>query len=65
MEMPNIPHAIKDPNNQVLYVVMAYREISREEAVQAIRAFNAQSGRLPKKGSRITIITTLGAANGL
>lgn len=61
MEMPNIPHPIRDAERQVVYVVMAYRKLSRAEVVQMVRVHSAQSRRKPKKGSKVTIITSIGA----
>lgn len=63
MEMPNIPHPIRDAERDVTYVVMAYRALSRAEVVQMVRLHQASSRKKAKKGSRITIITTIGSQN--
>jgi hypothetical protein len=60
MELPSIPHVIRDPDRKVEYVVLAYRNLTREEVLQAIRAFN-RGKRAAPKDSRITITTTIGA----
>lgn len=65
MELPNIPHRIRDAERGVLYVVMSYRALSRAEVVQQIRLHNGSVRRRPKKGSTITILTVLGATERL
>lgn len=59
--MPNLPHTIRDAAQDVTYVVMAYRALNRAEVVQMVRVHQAQARKKPKKGSRITIMTSLGA----
>lgn len=61
MKMPNIPHPIRDPEQDVTYVVMAYRALTRAEVVQMVRVHQSRTRKKPKKGSSITIITSIGA----
>lgn len=61
MELPNAPHQIRDPERNITYVVMAYRQLSRTEVVQMIRVHQAAQRRKPKKGSLVRIVTTIGA----
>jgi len=63
MEIPGIATPIYDPKAQVRYVVMAYRPLSTEEAVQMIRVWRGQARKkdLPKRGEEITIVTVIGA----
>ena len=64
MELPNIPHTIRDPERDVTYVVMAYRKLAREEVVQMVRLHQSQKRTKPKRKSRIVIHSTFGL-NGL
>lgn len=62
MQPPNISNPIKDPEADVTYNVMAYRQLSRAEVVQAVRMYMAQKkGKKPKRGTTVTIITVIGA----
>lgn len=60
MEQPNTRNVIKDAERKVTYVVMAYRQLSREEIVIAVRHHLSQRRGQPKKGSTIIIMTTFG-----
>lgn len=64
MELPKIPHPIRDAEMDVTYVVMAYRELTRPEVVQMVRVHQAQKRAKPKRKSRIVIYSTFGM-NGL
>lgn len=61
MELPNIKNPIRDAERDVLYVVMAYRTLSRAEVVQMVRMHQAQQKKKPARRSVITIFTSLGA----
>ncbi len=54
-----------DEENQVRYDIYAYRELTREEMVQTIRAYHSSlsRGRARKrvKNTRIQIVTVIGA----
>jgi len=58
-ELPTIRAQIKDPRNGITYEIFAYRDITREEAVQAIRLNNSRSVEKAERGSVIRILTTL------
>lgn len=60
VDMPNVPTSIRSADHKVTYTVFAYRPLQRAEVVQAIRIFNARSKKKPKRGSSVTIITTIG-----
>lgn len=63
MEMPNIKNQINDGETGVTYIVMAYRRLTYEELVQAVRVFHAgrKSKKRLKKGVVITIFSLIGA----
>jgi hypothetical protein len=61
MEMPNIRNTIKDERSRITYVVLAYRQLTREEVVDAVRYYQSRQKKKPKPGTEITIITTIGA----
>ncbi len=61
MELPPVQAKLRDKDAGMTYEVCAYREITREEALYAIRAHNAAKKPKPKRGSVVRIITTLGA----
>ncbi len=45
-------------NNEVL----AYRELTREELLAAVRTYLTRLGKKPKKGTLVTIISVVGRA---
>lgn len=57
---PTVASTIRDAERNVTYTVMAYRALTRPELVQCVRMHMARQRKKPKKGSRITIITTFG-----
>jgi hypothetical protein len=63
MQLPPVKNAIRDEENKVTYEVLAYRELSYEELVMAIRVYNGQK-RSKKKDRNCTvqIITMIGSA---
>jgi hypothetical protein len=65
MEMPNIPRQMRDAERNIVYTVLAYRQLSQAEVLAAIRAYLSQQKRKPAKNKRDTIITTLGATGSL
>lgn len=62
MEAPNIKSTLNDKKNAVTYHVLAYRKLSAEEILNAVRAFKRtkQGKKRAKKGSVITIMTIIG-----
>jgi hypothetical protein len=50
---------VRDSSRQVEYVVLAYRQLTKSEVLQAIA--HAQGGKkAPKRNSRVRIVTTFG-----
>jgi hypothetical protein len=62
MELPTIQNILRDNENKIIYHVMAYRSLTREELLLAVRNYLASSKKKPKKGSTITIISIIGAS---
>lgn len=60
MDAATVRATIVDKEHRVTYHVLAYREITRAEAITAIRLWTASRKRKPKKGSTISIVTILG-----
>lgn len=61
MKPPHISNPIKDPESDVTYNVMAYRQLSQSEVAHAVRYYLSQAKkRKPKPGSTITIFTVIG-----
>jgi len=63
MKQPTEVVEIKDPRAKITYRVVAFRTLTRDEAVAAIQAFNGQNKRKATKNSTVTIVTTIGAAD--
>ncbi len=61
MEGPHIPNRIRDTTRKVTFVVMAYRELTREETLQMIAVHLRTARRKPKRGETITLITSIGS----
>lgn len=60
MELPPIRTTLNDPKRGVKYHLYAYREVTRDELIMAVRMFNANRGnKKPKKGEEFIIISTL------
>lgn len=62
MEKQEQVHArMTDPRTGGVYLVTAYRPLSREEAASAIKQFAAaQPGAIPKRGEEVTVRTIIG-----
>ena len=61
MQLPDIVNILKDPEKDVTYKIVAYRKLSRDEMVQAVRFYHSQKKKKrPKKGDTIEIITIFG-----
>jgi hypothetical protein len=65
MDLPKVRHPIRDPETNVTYVVMAYRQLTQHEVVQTVRIHQRQTRKKPKHGSTVTILTVLGATENL
>ena len=60
MDSPTPRARIRDPKTNVTYVVCAYREITTDEAKQAVFQYMAQRKKAPKKGSTVIVHTIHG-----
>ena len=61
MESPKVKTVLRDSKNGVRYEVMAYRQLTRQELLGAVRYFNSQrKGGKHKRGTIITIMTIIG-----
>lgn len=61
MRTPGIMSTIIDPEKNITYKIMAYRELSKSEMVQAVQFYNQQKGsKKTKKGSTVTIHSIIG-----
>ncbi len=61
MKMPDVCNELRDPARKVVYRVMAYRTLTRQEMLTAVAMHLGQNkGRPPKKNSTITIVTLFG-----
>ena len=60
MELPDICHVVNDPQRNIRYEVFAYRELSREEVVVAVRNCLLLSKRKPKKNTCLKVFTLVG-----
>lgn len=61
MEQPHISNSIRNKEKDVTYNVIAYRKLSRDEVVNAIRHYHSQkNSKKLKKGTTVTIVTTIG-----
>jgi hypothetical protein len=64
MQRPSVHNERLDKENQVVYDVVAYRELREAEIVMAIRAYlSRRPKRRPKRGTRVTIVTIIGFRN--
>lgn len=61
MELPAVRTTVTDKTRKIAFIVVAYRELTKTECHIAIRHWVRQNGnRLPKKGTSVTIVTTIG-----
>jgi hypothetical protein len=61
MEQPSVSNPIRDEKNGITYNVVAYRKLSREEIVLAIKHYRAsKKTKKSKKGTTVTIVTIIG-----
>lgn len=61
MEMPNVCNVFRDEAKNTTYKVYAYRTLSREELVFAVRSFIGSMKGKPKKNTVYDIISIIGA----
>ena len=59
--MPDVDNVIADPARDITYVVKAYRRLTREEMVAAVRAFHLKNRKKLKPGQTVTIVSLIGS----
>ena len=61
MQGPNVSNLVRDPKKNVIYDVVAYRTLTRQEMVQQVRLYHMQKKKKkPRPGSKVTIVTIIG-----
>jgi hypothetical protein len=61
MEQPNIISTLVDQQKKITYEIVAYRKLTKEELILAVRHFYAQKKKPKvKPGQKITIISIIG-----
>ena len=55
MKNPHVRHVLKDSENDVTFVVVAFRQLSDSEVLAAVRYWAARNNK-PKRGTEITIM---------
>jgi hypothetical protein len=61
MELPQVSNPIRDDGKNVTYNVIAYRKLSRNEIVQAVRYYHSQKKtKKLKNGTTVKIVTIIG-----
>ena len=65
MKQPDVRSSIRDPGHNVVYHVLAYRPLSREELVRSVRMYHrsqpaVRRRKTPLRNAEVTIATTLG-----
>lgn len=61
MQMPDVKHSIRDPEADITFHVLAYRQLSDEEVMRCIRVYLQNRRKTPKlkRGMEITISTVI------
>lgn len=63
MQAPHIKNSIRDEEFNTTYHIMAYRDLSYEEMVKALRVYYSSTKKKKKeKNKEITIVTVIGIA---
>lgn len=61
MEPPTVRTSARDEERNITFHVMAYRQLTEAELIQAIRCFRStKQGRRLRKNSTYTIISLIG-----
>lgn len=61
MEAPAVLNVVNDRARGVKYHVMAYRQMTRVELLQAVAMYlRSNKGKHPKRGSLVTVVTIIG-----
>jgi hypothetical protein len=59
MDAPHIPFTIMDQRNNITFVIWAYRQLEKNEAMQMVTVFLRSLRKKPKKNSRHDILTVI------
>lgn len=63
MTKPPLSFTLRDQDSRIDYVVYAYRNLTRDEVIQAVRVFRSSpQGKKVKSGTKYEIITLFGAS---
>ncbi len=60
MDMPTVQNVLTDSEKNIRYEVYAYRALTEEELIFAVRSFLGSTKRKPKQGSCVEIHTVIG-----
>lgn len=60
METPNILNVLNDPNKNIRYEVVAYRTLSSDELVSAVRVALSMMKKKPKRNSTYRFFSVIG-----
>jgi hypothetical protein len=60
MEAPNVSNVLTDPTKNIRYEVMAYRALSEQELLQAVRVAVSMMKKKPKKNTTYRFVTIIG-----
>lgn len=59
-ELPSVENVLKDPANQNTYKILAFRPLSKQEMLLAIKTAQQNGILKPAKGKTYTITTIVG-----
>jgi len=59
MEVPNVPFTIRDRHRNITWVIWAYRQLDKEEALRMLAVLLRSSKKRPKPNSRYDILTVI------
>ena len=62
MRPPNVQTNLIDKEKNITYEVFAYRKLTYNELIFAVRLYYTQKGAKPKKNAKIQIYTIIGMA---
>lgn len=58
--MPTVDNFVVDEERNIKFNIRAYRKLTPEEAITAVRFFYSQKKRNPKKNSQVIIMSLIG-----
>ena len=60
MESPNVLNVLSDPTKNIRYEVMAYRSLTEQELLFAVRTAISMMKKKPKKNSTYRFVSIIG-----